>query len=157
MEWPQGQSYFYFSSEVLSRTSSHICDRWYLPIFLFRDGLLTLINNDSFIHLLRFWSSLLTILKFSRVMLWLVMLEWPYIGEGALRCSLNLSPNVPEDSPMQAQETDATSGLTINVTEETAPRKMLMMLHLWDRRSGRYIGRGQLPRAQLHTRAYKDR
>ena len=29
MEWPQGQSYFKFSSEVLSRTSSHMCGRWY--------------------------------------------------------------------------------------------------------------------------------
>ena len=33
--------YFNFSSEVLSRTSSHICGRWYLPMFLLRDGLLT--------------------------------------------------------------------------------------------------------------------
>ena len=89
MEWPQYQSYFNFSSEVLSRTSSHMCGRWYLPMFLFRDGLLTLMNNASFIHLLRFWSSLPTKLKFSRVMLWPVMLEWSYIGEGALRCSLN--------------------------------------------------------------------
>ena len=69
MEWPQGQSYFNFSSEVLSRTSSHMCGRWYLPMFLFRDGLLTLMNNASFINLLRFWSSLPTMLKFSIVIL----------------------------------------------------------------------------------------
>ena len=38
-------------------------------MFLFRDGLLTLINNASFIALLRFWSSLPTILKLSMVIL----------------------------------------------------------------------------------------
>ena len=36
-----GSLYFNFSSEVLSRTSSHICGRWYLPIVLLRDALLT--------------------------------------------------------------------------------------------------------------------
>ena len=38
----KGQFYFNFSSEVLNRTSSHMCGRWYLPIFLLRDGLSTL-------------------------------------------------------------------------------------------------------------------
>ena len=38
---------------LLSRTSSQISGRWYLPIFLFRDGLLTLIYNASLIALLR--------------------------------------------------------------------------------------------------------
>ena len=33
------------------RTSSHTCGRWYLPMYLFRDGLLTLMNIDSFISL----------------------------------------------------------------------------------------------------------
>ena len=88
------------SSGVLSRTSSHMCGRGYLPIFLIRDGLLTLMNNASFIHLFRFWSSLPTVLKFSMVTWWPVVLTWSYIGEGALRCSLNTSPNVLEDSPM---------------------------------------------------------
>ena len=45
--------YFSLSSMLLIRTSSHICGRWYLPIFLFRDGLLTLMNIDSFINLER--------------------------------------------------------------------------------------------------------
>ena len=31
-------------SSDLTNTSSHICSSWYLPIFLFRDGSLTLIN-----------------------------------------------------------------------------------------------------------------
>ena len=35
-------NYFSFSSEVLNRTSSQTCGRWYLPTFLFRDGSLTL-------------------------------------------------------------------------------------------------------------------
>ena len=64
-----GLFYFNLSSEVLNRTSSHMHGRWNLPMFLFRDGSLTLINNASFIVLLRFWSSLPTLLKFSILML----------------------------------------------------------------------------------------
>ena len=48
---------------LLIRTSSHTCGRWYLPMFLLRDGLLTLINIDSLINLERFCSSLPTMLK----------------------------------------------------------------------------------------------
>ena len=47
---------FILSSELLSRTSSHTCGRWYLPTFLFRDGLLTLFYIDSFMNLMRIWS-----------------------------------------------------------------------------------------------------
>ena len=72
---PQGRWYchgptFYFSlsSEMFSRTSSHMCGRWYLPTFLFRDGLLTLMYRASFIALLRLCSSLPTMLKFSTLM-----------------------------------------------------------------------------------------
>ena len=35
-----GQLYFNFSSEMFNRASSHMCGRWNLPTFLFRDGLL---------------------------------------------------------------------------------------------------------------------
>ena len=35
--------YFNFSSGMLFRTPSHMWGRWYLPIFLLRDGLFTLI------------------------------------------------------------------------------------------------------------------
>ena len=56
--------YFNFSSVLLTSTSSHMWGRWYLPMFLFRDGLLTLIDIDSLISLERFSSSLPTILKF---------------------------------------------------------------------------------------------
>ena len=65
----QGSVQFSLRFEVLNRTSSHICGRWNLPTFLLMDGLLTLINNASCIALLRFWSSLPTILKLSMVML----------------------------------------------------------------------------------------
>ena len=35
-----GSDYSKLSSGVLSRTSSNMCDRWYLPIFLLRDEVL---------------------------------------------------------------------------------------------------------------------
>ena len=93
-------NYFNLSCGVLNRTSSHTCGRWYLPIFLLRDGSLTLMYRASLIVLIRFWSSLPTMLKLLIVTLWPVMLKWSNIGEGAFRCSLNLSPKVLEDSPM---------------------------------------------------------
>ena len=37
-----GQLYFNFSSEIFNRTSSHMCGRWNLPTYLFRDGLVAL-------------------------------------------------------------------------------------------------------------------
>ena len=36
---------------MLNRTSSRICGRWYLPVFLLRDGLLTLMYRASFMAL----------------------------------------------------------------------------------------------------------
>ena len=71
-----------------------------LAYILLRDGLLTLMYSASLIALLRFWSSLPTILKFSMVTWWPVMFLWSCIGEGAFWCSLNLSPNDLEDSPI---------------------------------------------------------
>ena len=41
--------------------------RWNLPMFLLRDGLLTLMYRASLMAMLRLWSSLPTILKFSMV------------------------------------------------------------------------------------------
>ena len=61
--------YVILSYEVFNRTSSQICGRWYLPMFLFRDGLLTLIYRASLMVVMRFWSSLLTILKLSMLIL----------------------------------------------------------------------------------------
>ena len=95
-----GQHFFKLSSEMLSRTSSHICGRWYLPMFLFRDGLLTLMYRASFMVLMRFWSSLPNMEKLSIVTAWPEMLRWSCIGEGAFRCSLNLSSKFLADSPI---------------------------------------------------------
>ena len=60
----------FFSSGMLNRTSSHMCGRWYLPTFLFRDGSLSLMYMASFMALIRFWSSFPTILQFSILMVW---------------------------------------------------------------------------------------
>ena len=62
-------NYFSFSSEVLNRTSSQTCGRWYLPTFLLRDGSLTLMYRASFIVLLWFKSFLPTMLKLLMVTL----------------------------------------------------------------------------------------
>ena len=71
--------YFILSSEMLNRTSSHMWGRWYLPVFLFRDGMLTHMYIASFISLMMFWSSLPTILKFSNIVIWPVVLKWSHI------------------------------------------------------------------------------
>ena len=60
---------FYFKPEVFNRTSSQMCGRWYLSMFLFRDGLLTLIYRAYLMVLMRFWSSFPTILKLSMLIL----------------------------------------------------------------------------------------
>ena len=67
MELPQVSIYFKLSSEMLSRTSSHMCGRWYLPMFLLRDGLFALMYRASFMVLKRFWSSLPSMVKLSLV------------------------------------------------------------------------------------------
>ena len=54
--------YFILSSEPLNRASSHMWGRWYLPIFLFRDGILTLMYIDSFIIII-FYNSKLIVYK----------------------------------------------------------------------------------------------
>ena len=54
----------------------------------------------SLIVLRRFWSSLANILKSSIDTVWPEMLIWSCIGEGAFRCSLNLSPKFLADSPI---------------------------------------------------------
>ena len=61
----QGSFIFYLSlsSEMLARTSSQTCGRWYLPTFLFKDGSLTLMYIASLIVLIWFKSSLPTIFK----------------------------------------------------------------------------------------------
>ena len=58
--------YLNFNSGDVTNTSSHMCGSWYLPIFLFRNGSYTLINIASLMVLAMAWSSLPTMLNFSR-------------------------------------------------------------------------------------------
>ena len=74
---------------MLFRTSSHTWGRWYLPIFLLRDGLFTLMYIACLISLMRLLSSLPTTLKLLIVVSWPVMVLWSKIGEGCFKCSLN--------------------------------------------------------------------
>ena len=73
-------NYFSFSSLLLIRTSSHKWGRWYLSMFLFRDGLLPLMNIDSLISLERFCSSLPTMLKLSSEVVLPEVLLWSCMG-----------------------------------------------------------------------------
>ena len=84
---------------MLNRVLSHICGRLYFPIFLLRVGFFTLMKMDSDgsgkivplpVHNL----------KSSTDVLWSVVDRWSYMGKGAFRCSMNLSPKVLADSPV---------------------------------------------------------
>ena len=88
------------SSGDLTNTSSQICGSWYLPLYLFKDGSLTLISIASMMALAMLWSSLPTMLKLSIDASWPVMLKWSCMGDGALICSLKLSANILPDSPI---------------------------------------------------------
>ena len=101
---------------MLSRTSSQICGRWYLPMFLLRDGLLALINKASFMVLVRFWSSLPSMEKLSIVTSWPEVLWWSYMGDGALRCSFNLSSKFLADSPIYSSSQSTLSHLNLYMT-----------------------------------------
>ena len=101
---------------MLSRTSSQICGRWYLPMFLLRDGLLALIYRASFMVLKRFWSSLPSMVKLSIVTSWPEMLWWSYMGDGALRCSFNLSSKFLTDSSIYSSSQSTLSHLYLYMT-----------------------------------------
>ena len=62
----------------LTRATSHIWGKLYLPMFLFRVGLLTLMFIDSLFVLTKPCPSLPTMLKLSKVVPW-----WLCIGKGA--------------------------------------------------------------------------
>ena len=101
---------------MLCRTSSQICGRWYLPTFLLRDGLFALMYRASFINLIRFWSSLPTMEKLSMVTGWPEMLIWLCMGEGDLRCSLNLSSKFLADSHIYSWSQSTLSHLNLYMT-----------------------------------------
>ena len=87
---------------VFRRTLSHIWLRLNLPMFLLKVGLLTLVYIDSFINLVRPWSSLPMMLKLSEVALcpvqrlctWLLemfLVPFPRVLEVSL-CILHHNP-----------------------------------------------------------------
>ena len=108
--------YFRFSSDMFNRTSSQMCGRWYLPIFLFRDGLFTLMYKASLMVLKRLWSSLPKMVKLSMLTLWPEVLQWSCMGDGALRCSLYLSSKFLADSPMYSSSQSTLSYLYLYMT-----------------------------------------
>ena len=75
---------------VLKRPLSHKWLRWYLPTFLFNDGLFTLIYIASFIVLVRSLSSLPIMLKFSAVALCHVHWMHAWMGDGLFRCKYGI-------------------------------------------------------------------
>ena len=94
-----GSIYFNLSSEVLTRTSSQSCCRWYLPTFLLRDRSLTLMYRASYCSYL---VQVLPPNNFEIVDGNTVTTDVTVViyGRGGFRCSLNLSPKVLEDSPI---------------------------------------------------------
>ena len=76
--------FFSFSSGIVNNILSHMCGRLYFPMFLFRVGLLTLINMASWMVLATLFSSLPRILKLSIDVLWPLMFWWWNIGEGVI-------------------------------------------------------------------------
>ena len=58
--------YFNFNSGDLASTSSQMCGSWNLPMFLLRDGSLTLMKIASLMFLAILLSFLPTMLKLSR-------------------------------------------------------------------------------------------
>ena len=92
--------YFVFSSDMENRTLSQIFGRLYLPIFLLRVGLLTLMYIAYFMALVIFWPSLLIILKCCTVVVRPVIFWCSKIGNDAFKCSLYISSKVLDDCPM---------------------------------------------------------
>ena len=90
--------YLVFSSGMENGTLSQICDRLYLPIFLLRVGLVTLMYMASLMVLAIPCPSLPIILNFSTDIVWPVTLLCSNISDGAFRCFLYLSSKVLADS-----------------------------------------------------------
>ena len=86
-------------SGFLNSMSSHICDSWYFPVFLMRDGSLILMYIASVMVL----SRLILCSKWCNYPNWFDDL-WFWHGhgwvEGALGCSLSLFSKVLADSPL---------------------------------------------------------
>ena len=92
--------YLKCSEGVSFSTWSQTCCVWNFPKFLFKDGSLTLMYMASLIFLVSPCASLSTIIKHSQLTGCPVVEVCRCMGEGALRCSLYLSPKVLPDFPM---------------------------------------------------------
>ena len=73
--------FFIFSSWIVNSILSHICGRLYFQMFLFRVGLLTLINMASCMVFAKLFSSLLMILKLFIDVIWPLVFWCVNIGE----------------------------------------------------------------------------
>ena len=125
---------------VLSKTLSHMWGKLNLPMLLFKVGLLTLINMDSFIFLAKLCPSLPIIWKLLWLVGWPVWLLCWWMGEGSFRCSLYLSPKVLEVSPMYLSSHPRSPHwylymapllLTIGSLSFGRPRGSWWCCHLW--------------------------
>ena len=85
-------------------------------MFLLSNGSFTLMKMASLMFLAMLLSSLPTIVKLSRETSWPVVFWWSMIGDGALMCSLYLSPNVLPDSPMYSSPQSTLPQLYLYIT-----------------------------------------
>ena len=108
--------YLSLSSGEFITTSSHICSSWYLPIFLLRDWLFTLMRMASLMDLAKFWSSLAKMLKLFMDISWPVLLWWSWLGDGAFMYALYLSANVLPNSPMYSSSQSTLACLYLYIT-----------------------------------------
>ena len=122
---------------VLSKTLSHMGGKLNFPMLLFRVGLLTLINMDSFMFLAKLYPSLPIIWKLLWLVGWPVWLLWWWMAEGGFRCSLYLSPKVLEVSTIYSSSQPrsphwyqylASLWLTIGSLSLGETRRFLMVL-----------------------------
>ena len=95
-----GECYFRWSVGVSWSTWSHTWESWNFPRFLLRVGSLTLMYMAFLMFLTMPCDSLSTMEKQSGLTGCHVDVVWRWMGDGALRCSLYLSPKVLPDSPM---------------------------------------------------------
>ena len=81
---------------------SHICGSWYFPKFLLRVGSWTQMNMTSLMVLERLLTSLCIMLNCFWSIGCPVVVLCRWMGEGAMKCSMTLSPRDLPDSPMYA-------------------------------------------------------
>ena len=93
LRWKAGASY---------RTSSQVWCSWNLPRLLLWDGSLTLMNIASLMDMAMLCTSLLSIGQLSTLMQCLKVLPCSYMGQWALRCSLNFLPKNFPDSQVNS-------------------------------------------------------